>query len=161
MSGDRWHAAHDMWHMTGDMWHMILDFFCLWCQFLSLLVLVNLYARRTCQEIQCLKFSEFSPNRPTGPIWFCSRDVCPCVCCLLMSPSHASFLRGPEQSVSRPWGLFAGVVYRSSFVHIIHDCSCNRELKENIPNWAYYPQMAITNPRLGIIYLIGNWDLWV
>ena len=33
----------------------------------------------------------------------------------------------------------------------------SRELTENIPNWAYYPQMRITNSQLGIIYPIGDW----
>ena len=34
---------------------------------------------------------------------------------------------------------------------------CNRELTENIPNWAYYPQLGISHPQLGIIYPIGDW----
>ena len=31
-----------------------------------------------------------------------------------------------------------------------------RELTENIPNWAYYPHLDISNPQLGIIYPIGD-----
>ena len=33
----------------------------------------------------------------------------------------------------------------------------NRELTENIPNWAYYPQLEISNPQWGIIYPVGDW----
>ena len=36
---------------------------------------------------------DFSPTRPSGPGWSSSCNVRPCVC-LLMSPSHAIFLRG-------------------------------------------------------------------
>ena len=34
---------------------------------------------------------EYSPNRPTGPIWSSSRNVRPLLC--LLSPSHHSDLR--------------------------------------------------------------------
>ena len=33
----------------------------------------------------------------------------------------------------------------------------NRELTENIPNCVYFPQLGISNNRLGIIYPIGDW----
>ena len=32
-----------------------------------------------------------------------------------------------------------------------------RRLIENIPIWAYYPQLGISNSQLGIIYPIGGW----
>ena len=32
-----------------------------------------------------------------------------------------------------------------------------RELTDTIPNWAYHPQLGISNPQLGIIYPIGDW----
>ena len=40
--------------------------------------------------------SEFSPNRPTGPIRSCSRDVRPYLSCIL-SPSHAIFSKASHQ----------------------------------------------------------------
>ena len=41
-------------------------------------------------------------------------------------------------------------------------CSCDhgiRELTDNIPEWAYYPQLGIWNPQLCIIYSIGGTNL--
>ena len=35
-------------------------------------------------------------------------------------------------------------------------CHC-RQLTKNIPFWAYYPRLGISNPQLGIIYLIDDW----
>ena len=42
----------------------------------------------------------FSPNRPTGPIWSSSRDVCPCVC---LSPFHAIFFKVLKSKWFRCW----------------------------------------------------------
>ena len=39
-------------------------------------------------------------------------------------------------------------------------CNLNpviRQITENIHNWAYYPQLGLTNIQLGIIYHIGDW----
>ena len=33
----------------------------------------------------------------------------------------------------------------------------SRQLTENISNWAYYPQLGISIPQLGIIYPIGDY----
>ena len=40
---------------------------------------------------------------------------------------------------------------------LLPSCPFIRELTDNIPNWAYYPQLGISNPLLGIKYAIGDW----
>ena len=56
VTGDIWYVTHDTWHVTCDTWHMTMFFFLLlFCQFLSLFVLVLLPAHiRIGLEIQCL-----------------------------------------------------------------------------------------------------------
>ena len=51
----------------------------------------------------------FSPNRPTGPIWSSSRDVCPFVCVLSVVPFPCDFLAWTESAFLRgPSLLFGG-----------------------------------------------------
>ena len=34
---------------------------------------------------------------------------------------------------------------------------CSRQLTENIPNWAFYPQLGIQKHQLRVSHLIGDW----
>ena len=48
---------------------------------------------------------------------------------------------------------------QSSLSKFSHQYPSNRQLTENIPIWAHYPQLVILNPQLGIIYQIEDWGV--